>query len=228
MKRLVRPLTAAAALAVCALALVQTAAATLTGGQDIIPAPPSVVDSSGAGGASNTHQQAFNERQVVLLTAAIGVDAGSISAGTLVSSHMIFLNKADTAPGSLTDLNVTWTFSGGVLGVMSNSNGSLEVASSGLLGAPGTTYPALPFPARGLEPGTPDGYAVAGNAITVSMAVSQPGDWIRVVTAAVAADCKNGGWKTSPLGFKNQGDCVSYIATHGGNEPGQNVPTSKE
>jgi hypothetical protein len=41
---------------------------------------------------------------------------------------------------------------------------------------------------------------------------------------AVASDkdqCKNGGWQTykdaSGNGFKNQGDCVSYVATHGKN-----------
>jgi hypothetical protein len=31
--------------------------------------------------------------------------------------------------------------------------------------------------------------------------------------------CKNGGWRNFP-GFKNQGDCVSYVATHGRNGPG--------
>jgi hypothetical protein len=42
-------------------------------------------------------------------------------------------------------------------------------------------------------------------------------------------ECKKNGWKAfenpdgSPM-FKNQGDCVSYVATHGKNEPGQNVP----
>jgi len=30
--------------------------------------------------------------------------------------------------------------------------------------------------------------------------------------------CKNGGWRDFP-GFKNQGDCVSYVATGGKNEP---------
>jgi hypothetical protein len=30
--------------------------------------------------------------------------------------------------------------------------------------------------------------------------------------------CKNGGWKTYPA-FKNQGDCVSYVATKGKNPP---------
>jgi DNA-binding beta-propeller fold protein YncE len=27
-------------------------------------------------------------------------------------------------------------------------------------------------------------------------------------------ECKNGGWRTFP-GFKNQGDCVSFVATKG-------------
>jgi hypothetical protein len=31
--------------------------------------------------------------------------------------------------------------------------------------------------------------------------------------------CKNGGW-ASFSGFKNQGDCVSYVATGGKNPPG--------
>ncbi len=33
-----------------------------------------------------------------------------------------------------------------------------------------------------------------------------------------ANQCKNGGWQTfrNPA-FKNQGDCVSYVATHGKN-----------
>ena len=36
-------------------------------------------------------------------------------------------------------------------------------------------------------------------------------------------DCKKGAWEAWGV-FKNQGDCVSYIATQGKNEPGQNVP----
>jgi hypothetical protein len=31
--------------------------------------------------------------------------------------------------------------------------------------------------------------------------------------------CKNGGWRNFPQ-FKNQGDCVSFVATHGRNPPG--------
>jgi hypothetical protein len=38
-------------------------------------------------------------------------------------------------------------------------------------------------------------------------------------------DCKRGGWRNYPaLGFKNQGDCVSFVTTGGKNEPGKNVP----
>lgn len=72
----------------------------------------------------------------------------------------------DGRPGT-TDLNQTWTFDGPVLGVMSAPNGTLEVASSPLLGAPGTAYPAAPFPARGQEVGdgvTGEGYTVVATA----------------------------------------------------------------
>jgi hypothetical protein len=35
--------------------------------------------------------------------------------------------------------------------------------------------------------------------------------------------CKNDGWKNYGTSFKNQGDCVSYVATRGKNEPGKNT-----
>jgi hypothetical protein len=39
------------------------------------------------------------------------------------------------------------------------------------------------------------------------------------------AGCLDGGFSSYPaLGFLNQGDCVSWIATNGKNEPGQNLP----
>ena len=153
----------------------------LTGGPAIIPAPPSVIDDPP--GATNTAQQAFNERQGVVLPAPLEVDPGGafIPAGTVVDSHMIFLNTIGNV--FATDQNVVWTFDGPIVGVMSNGNGSLEVASSGLLGAVGTTYPPATFGARGLE--SNDSYLVGpANTITVSMLVTEPGDWIRVVTLA--------------------------------------------
>jgi len=151
--------------------------AALTFGPDIIAAPASIIDDFP--GAENDHQQAFDELQGVLLTDALLVDGGSIAAGTVVNSHMIFLNTPVGASASDTQ---TWTFDGKILGVMSDIGGGLEAASNAILGAPGTTYPGA-FGNRGLE--SNDWYQVSGNSIRVYMQVSEPGDWIRVVTAPV-------------------------------------------
>lgn len=121
----------------------------------------------------------FNERQDVLLTAALGVDGGSIAAGTVVSSHMIFLRPVEVR---LVFQTATWTFSQPVIGVMSDNGGTLEAASNAALGAPGTLYPGA-FPNRGFEPG--DAYTLlTPTTLQVSMGATAPGDWIRVVTSA--------------------------------------------
>ena len=133
--------------------------------------------------------QGFNERQGVYLASDLAIDGGTIAAGTLVNSHMIYLDQGeDMVPHSDEHLNVTWTFDGIVLGVMSDWPGVLEAASSSFLGAAGTIYPAA-FNGRGLETTAyhpqPDGYVINGNELTVSMWVIEPGDWLRVVTKPV-------------------------------------------
>ncbi|RLA09615.1 MAG: hypothetical protein DRQ60_07870 [Gammaproteobacteria bacterium] len=152
--------------------------ATLISG-NTIAAPGSVVDDAAEGGAENTMIQGFNERQNVTLLDAITVDGATIAAGTIVSSHMLFLN---TRGRSLVEREGLFDFDGIILGVMSDSLGLLEAATNDLLGALGTFYPGN-FSARGLEGGF-DGYTVTGNSINVQMRVTEPGDWIRVVTAA--------------------------------------------
>ena len=149
--------------------------ALLISGQDIIAAPAFVIDD--APGATNTHQQAFNEVQSYLLTSDLNVDSGTIAAGTMVDSHMIFLNTIGTA--FVSDIRVDWGFDGDILGVMSDYAGNLEAASSSFLGAAGTVYPSS-FSARGMEGN--DAYLVTGSSINVSMYVTEPGDWIRVIT----------------------------------------------
>ena len=155
----------------------------------IIAAPPDANEDA----AYNLGMEGFDERQRVVLTSNIATDQGVIAAGTFVSSHMIFLN---TGPGNNTQANshfgVNWTFDGIILGVMSNYDGSMEMASTPQLGAIGTLYPSVPFNARGLESnvgpeGPNDGYSFAGNTLSigVGMYVTEPGDWIRVVTSAV-------------------------------------------
>ena len=150
--------------------------ALIIAGPDIIAAPPSVINNPP--GAVNDHQQGFNEQQSVLLAIALAVDGGLIPAGTLVSSHMIFMN---TLGGAFATDSETWIFDGLILGVMSDNGGTLEAASSALLGALGTIYPGG-FTNRGLE--TNDSYIVAGNMLTLTDSVSSPGDWIRIITVA--------------------------------------------
>ena len=175
------------AVMVC-LGLPAMAATIGTSGGEIIAAPSQVTNSV----AFNTIIQAFDEAQDVTLAAALSVDGGTIGAGTVVDSHMIFLNAEDNTPGLAFGLAgtpaVTFTFDGVILGVMSDRQGNLEFASTPILGAPGSTYDA-PFAARGMEGNdfvnkTNDWYTVSGNTISLGMNVTQPGDWIRVVTAA--------------------------------------------
>ncbi len=145
---------------------------------EIIAAPAGVLN----GNVLNDAQQGFNEAQGVTTSIAHGIDGGgSIAMGTLVDSHMIFLNRNGNQRIDHND--VIWTFSGAILGIMSDSGGNLEAASTFELGAAGTSYPAAGFAARGME-GSDEYELVALNMLRVNMAVTEPGDWIRVVTAA--------------------------------------------
>ena len=160
---------------------------------EIIAAPENVLDDN----VFNTGMQGFNEAQGVTTSVDFTIDGGgSIAAGTLVNSHMIFLNSEGNS--LLGHFGVEWTFDGIILGIMSDSGGTLEAASSFELGNPTTNYtatfpgsgPAAPFPARGMEgnvggAGTNDGYTMLDPyTLQVGMYVSEPGDWIRVITAA--------------------------------------------
>ncbi len=149
----------------------------------IISAPNHILEDN----TFNRAMQGFNEAQSIFTTAAHAIDGGNfIAAGSNVSSHMIFLNSPGNA--RLSHTGVQWTFDGIIIGVMSDSGGFLEASSSYELGNPLTNYTntfggsgaAAPFGARGLE--NNDSYIVDGNTITVNMTVTEPGDWIRVIT----------------------------------------------
>ena len=145
---------------------------------EIIGAPGQVLN----GTVFNTHQQGFDEAQNVLLGADLIGDSGVIaSSGMRVDSHMIFLNKQNGVSGNISHNNVVWEFSGMILGVMSDIDGDLEAATSSFLGHDDTTYPSA-FDNRGMEGN--DMYSILGNELTVNMFVTQPGDWIRVVTVS--------------------------------------------
>jgi hypothetical protein len=153
----------------------------------IIGAPTNILDDN----VENTGMQGFDEVDNFTTTLAHQIDGGGfIPVGTTVDSHMIFLNSAGTA--RLEHFSVVWTFRDPIIGVMSDSGGNFEAASTFELGNPTTNYPIAAFNARGLEAndgvgdGDNDGYAISSDmlSITVGMVVTEPGDWIRVVTTA--------------------------------------------
>lgn len=146
----------------------------------IIDAPGDVTEDA----HSNFAQTGFDEQLGVLLTDDLEVDYGRfIDAGTMVDSHMIHMN---TGPGDVRtrnlQRNVEWVFDGLVLGVMSDLYGWLEFDSNSLLGLSTTLYPDRPMYARGLE--GRDGYDFQDNRLLLTMRVTEPGDWIRVITAS--------------------------------------------
>jgi len=148
----------------------------------IISAPTDALDDF----VTNTGMQGFNEAQGVVTTVAHLIDGGgSIPIGTLVDSHMIFLNSLGL--DAINHSGVVWTFDNPIIGVMSDINGQLEADSTFWLGAGSTNYTvgddgqAPPFLYRGMEGG--DSYTLlTANTLKVRMGVTEPGDWIRVVT----------------------------------------------
>jgi hypothetical protein len=204
----------------------------------VIPAPSNVLDQC----ATSAGQVGFNEAQDVVTPAAFTTDDnGVIPAGTLVDSHMIFFNRQlVTFDPISTHSDVIWTFKRPIMGVMSDVHGNLEAASTAALGAPGTNYHlpatagctpfgtvgAAPFAFRGLDttsagppfthqrcPATDDCYTIeTPTTIRVSMHLSQPGDWMRVITEGaidVTIDIKPG---SDPNCFNVNGAGVVPVA----------------
>lgn len=178
----------------------------------LIPGPPHILDNL----VVNSGMQGFNEAQGVTTSFDYFTDSGAIPAGTLVNSHMIFLNT----PGlqSIAHHGVEWTFDGPIIGVMSDSRGNLEADSSVELGLPETNYTlvfigsgrAAPFDGRGLE--EPDTYSIDGNSLTVSLNASRPGDWMRVVTAVARTDVMidiKPGSDSNSINCKNENEVIS-------------------
>lgn len=148
-----------------------------------------------------SRQVGFDEKQGVMLPSDVKVDGGGVvAAGTMVSSHMIYLERLRGAgqPASVWHLGVDWTFDGPILGVMSSINGGREAASQSILGLYTTTD--AQFSHRVMEAN--DTYSSSGSTLTVNMKVTEPGDWIRVVTLAPLRSRvpETGGWMAAVIG----------------------------
>ncbi|GAA0487365.1 hypothetical protein GCM10009096_32800 [Parasphingorhabdus litoris] len=124
----------------------------------------------------NNNQQslnlfAFDEQQNVTLGAAIG----GLAAGTVVNSHYVFF---DSGPSRRAIGYVD--FDSDILAVLdAKSDMDLTDAS---LGNPNVNYISVAL--RGLEGA--DSFNVMGDRLNVNFRASDPGDYIRVLTAAPA------------------------------------------
>jgi hypothetical protein len=223
-------LTSCLALAILSMTGAQADIVSVTGpnssaGQppQIVPNPPDLTNQC----VTNAGMQGFNEKQQVTTSTAYSVDGGTIPSGTtLVNSHMIFMNQTNGVTSTLSHTGVTWTFDFPIIGVMSDVGGNFEAASTPAFGAVGTNYTsfptscgtseatdkAAPYPERGIESG--DSYTVSGNTITLNLGVTQPGDWVRVLTRGqgVGIDIKPGGY---PNCFNINGNGVVPVAILG-------------
>ncbi|WP_425038849.1 VPLPA-CTERM sorting domain-containing protein [Primorskyibacter sp. S187A] len=142
-----------------------------------IGTPTSVTDDNPG---SDAIIKAFDEIQGLTLDDDLSVDGGTIVEGTRINSHMVFANRETGS--ALVRLSGSVTFDGMILGVISNT---AQLGNTDALLGPGTTYDT--FTARGLEFGgaNGDGYEVSGSVFTADeFVITQPGDWVRVITAA--------------------------------------------
>lgn len=150
----------------------------------VIAAPASVTN---AAPVNTPIIHGFNEQSNVLLAADLTMqnygNPNTIAlTGTSVDSHMFFMNQPSGAPNPNVTTTASFSFSTAVLGIITSTSALNN--SDMLLGAVGTTYQSG-FSNRGLEGA--DAVSFAGNSVDLTFSLTQPGDWVRVITAADVA-----------------------------------------
>lgn len=189
-----RAILVAAAMVFSSVLAASATTVTVTGSAvELSPVPLNVTN--GAPGDNNNILW-FQEASNVLVTAdQAGLGGTSISTGQRVDSYMIFLNRADSS-NTLLNATATFEFSTQVLGIFGNertSSGNDLDATDYL--ASMTIY--TDFNSRGIENNN-DGSLVAplraggapndeitfdgASKVELTFYVTQPGDWVRVVT----------------------------------------------
>lgn len=179
MKMKILSRTAAAVAVLLAAGASQAATITASNGGSVIASPATV----GEDNPTNRSIEAFNEIVGYTLLADLAVDGGVISAGTVVDSHMIFLN---TEGGLDITSTATFSFSERIIGIMSRTDGANMFASDSFLGGPVTYVAGGNYGSnRGLENAATDFVKFVDLfTIDVGMRVTEPGDWVRVVTVS--------------------------------------------
>ncbi len=136
--------------------------------QQLTPAPGFNV---GNNNQQSNNLFAFDEQQGVTLLSAIG----GLAAGTVVNSHYVFFDPGPSRRGvGYVD------FDGDILGVL-DGKADMEMTDA-LLGNGNVNYVSVNL--RGLE--SQDSFNTVGNRINIDFTASNPGDYIRVLTAVSA------------------------------------------
>jgi hypothetical protein len=118
--------------------------------------------------------------------------SGFVTCGTLFSGQVSCL----AVSGNVALLNVQSAVFGAV---------AVRITDAG---ATGDTFEAFPVPGCPVAAGSYLDFPFSGNLVVV--------DAPRLPTSK--EQCKNGGWRSFGV-FRNQGDCVSFVATGGKNPP---------
>jgi hypothetical protein len=211
MKRLL-----AVAAGVFALALASTAAAALV---------PGVFDPGNTGCVVSTFSNGvlhLEKNCPTATNAAAGADITGLEGQTFTSASFTLASASQCQGGSprFDVVTTNGTFFLGCNNVMPTTNADGSVTY---------TFNAATIAAGGNQVAVPTGTIqavdilidVEGTAdvsnITVNGVLQEPAP---AATPTSKDQCKNGGWKTfTNPSFKNQGDCVSFVATHGKNPP---------
>jgi hypothetical protein len=135
----------------------------------------------------------FKEASNVTVSSAVtGLGGTSIGVGDVVDVYMMFLNRdSRTSSGTADTATATFTFTTQILGIFGQQNGSDLVLTDGL--SQTTTYSN--FSSRGIEIGNNGTFSAGGgddlithvlgsNEVGLFLRVTQPGDWVRVVTVS--------------------------------------------
>ncbi len=141
------------------------------------------------------------------LTTTITANPTSIPADGKATSTITVQAKDFTGANETTGgASVTLSTTLGTLGAVSdNGNGTYTATVTA-----GTT------PGPAVISGTINGESIANRATVTFTPPPLP---------TTNDQCTKGGWQGFNGVFKNQGDCVSFVATHGKNEPGKNIPS---
>ena len=145
-------------------------------------------------------------------------DCGTLT--TTGSSTVVGSYTVTAAPGGVT-MSVALTMPANAnqpYSIYQNCVGTLATGTSDAAGVVSSTFFVPASDALGadlweIDGGFPDGTYFRGEPVHVTPGGTTPPPPAQPTTKD---DCKNGGWKSFP-GFKNQGDCVSFVATHGRN-----------